>query len=256
MVMNVGAVLIGLVTGFTSAFFGIGGSSIDTPVIRTFLNLPPLQALATPLPLTILTASIAIFSYHKVSLIHYRVAGLTLLTAFPAMIIGSFATAIIPGKFLMLFTAVVLVLVGIDFIVKDLVEKSFAMLDYPEERPAWKILIVGGVIGILSGVLANGGGIFFVPAFIALFGLKIKEAIATSLLVVLIIALPGAAVQASLGHVNLVVMLSLALGVIPMAYLGAKLDIKTKSKVVMLLYGITMVVFGIYFFANQLMVKF
>ncbi len=254
--MNIGAVLIGLVTGFTSAFFGIGGSSIDTPVIRTFLGLSPLQSLGTPLPLTILTASIAVFSYRKVSLIHYRVVGLTLVTAFPAIIIGSLLTSVLPEKFLMLLTGAVLVLAGIDFLVKDLSEKKFAMLDFPEERPAWKILIAGGIIGLVSGVLANGGGIFFVPIFVMFFGLKIKDAIATSLLIVLIIALPGAAVHMALGHVNLAVMGWLALGVTPMAYLGAKLDIKTKSKVIMLLYGVVMVAFGIYFFLNQLTARF
>jgi Sulfite exporter TauE/SafE. len=49
--VNFEAIIIGCITGFLSAFFGIGGSSVDTPVLRTFLNLPPLLALGTPLPL-------------------------------------------------------------------------------------------------------------------------------------------------------------------------------------------------------------
>ncbi|TSA12811.1 MAG: hypothetical protein D4R73_01880 [Deltaproteobacteria bacterium] len=48
--MNFEAIIIGCITGFLSAFFGIGGSSVDTPVLRTFLDLPPLVALGTPLP--------------------------------------------------------------------------------------------------------------------------------------------------------------------------------------------------------------
>ncbi len=249
--MSLIAVLIGLVTGFVSAFFGIGGSSIDTPVIRTFLGLPPLQALGTPLPLTTVTALIAILFYRKVSLIHYRIFWLCLAAALPGMIGGSLLTAFLPGKFLMLLTAVVLALVGLDFIVKDLTEKTFAVQKHRVRTPSWKILSVAGAIGILSGVLANGGGIFFVPAFVIFFGLRIKEAIATSLLIVLIISSPGAAIQLALGHVDLGVLASLAIGVIPMAYLGAKLDIRTRSKTVMLLYGLVMIGFSTYFFFSQ-----
>ncbi|MHB8793068.1 MAG: sulfite exporter TauE/SafE family protein [Thermoleophilia bacterium] len=99
---------------------------------------------------------------------------------------------------------------------------------------------------------AGGGGIFFVPAFVVLFRLRIKEAIATSLPLVLILALPGSAVHLALGHVDLATTASMAIGVIPMAYLGAKLDIHTRSIMVMLLYGVVMLVFAIYFFVCQL----
>ena len=45
---------------------------------------------------------------------------------------------------------------------------------------------------------------------------------------------------------------SMAVGVVPMAYLGARLDIRTKSKIVSLLCGIVMVVFSVYFFISQM----
>lgn len=250
--MNFVAIIIGAVTGFVSAFFGIGGSSIDTPVIRTFLGLPPLQSLATPLPLTVLTASIAMFAYRKGRLADYRITGLSLITAVPGVVFGSLLTAYIPGQFLMLLTAVVLALVGIDFIVKDFTEKTLVISKPRKRVPAWQILLVAGFISILSGVLANGGGIFFVPAFVVLFRLRIKEAIATSLPLVLILALPGSAVQLALGHVDLATMATMAIGVVPMAFIGAKLDIHTRSKLVMLLYGVVMLVFAVYFFISQL----
>jgi len=49
--MDFKVIIIGCVTGFISAFFGIGGSSIDTPLLRTFLDLPPYIAFGTPMPL-------------------------------------------------------------------------------------------------------------------------------------------------------------------------------------------------------------
>jgi len=250
--MNLEAIFIGCITGFLSAFFGIGGSSIDTPVLRTFLNLPPLVALGTPLPLTILTAAIASFAYKRERLVNFRVAVYSIIAGVPGMILGSYLTAYLSGKFLMLLTAVVLCLVGIDFIIKTFKEKTHTMKKPFSQPPVYYIVSVAVAIGILSGVLANGGGIFFVPAYVILFRIKIKEAIATSLLTVIAMALPGSIIHYNLGHIDLRISASMALGVIPTAYLGAKLDIKTKSKTIMILFGVVMVVFSTYFFINQI----
>ncbi|MCL4473694.1 MAG: TSUP family transporter [Actinobacteria bacterium] len=94
--MSLLAILIGCVTGFVSTIFGIGGSSIDTPLIRTFLGFPPLEALATPLPLTLLTATMALFAFRKHHLVDLRLASLTLATGVPGMILGSLLTQCSP----------------------------------------------------------------------------------------------------------------------------------------------------------------
>ena len=250
--MNFEAVIIGCITGFLSAFFGIGGSSVDTPVLRVFLNLPPLISLGTPLPLTVLTATIASFAYKREHLINFRVAVYSLIAGVPGMVLGSYISAYLSGKFLMFLTAIVLCLVGIDFVIKTFKEKTHIMKKLFYQPPVYYIVSVAIAIGILSGVLANGGGIFFVPAYVILFRIKIKEAIATSLLTVIAMALPGSIIHYHLGHIDLRISASMALGVIPMAYLGAKLDIKTKSKTIMILFGVVMVVFSTYFFINQI----
>lgn len=252
--MSLLAALIGCLTGFVSAFFGIGGSSIDTPLLRLFLGMPPLEALATPLPLTVLTASIAFLTYRKEGLVIWRLAGWSLAGAAPGMVIGSLLTRWIPGRELMLLTAVVLFLVGVDFIVKDLTEKTFARRGAPRERPAsLMIAALTFPIGILSGMLANGGGIFLIPLFVIVFGLGFKHAAATSLAVVAVLALPGSAVHIALGHVDFAVMGALAIGIIPMAWLGARADIRTRSRTVMLLYGLVTAGFAVYFFFSQIM---
>ena len=253
--MSLMAILIGCLTGFVSAFFGIGGSSIDTPLIRTFLGLPPLEALGTPLPLTLLTATIALFAYRKLHLVDFRLVVFSISAAVPGMVIGALLTQYVSGKFLMLLTASVLFLVGVDFIIKDITVGSFAGHRAKPRPPAWQILAVSVAIGFFSGLLANGGGIFFVPAFVVFFGLRIKEAIATSLVVVAVVALPGSIIHFALGHVNIPVMASMGIGVIPLAYLGARLDIRSRSRTIMLLYGVVMTAFAVYFFVSQMLVS-
>ena len=148
--MNFEAIIIGCITGFLSAYFGVGGSSVDTPVLRTFLNLPPLVALGTPLPLTVLTATIASFAYKREHLVNFRIALYSIIGGVLGMVLGSYLTVYLSGKFLMLLTAVVLCLVGVDFIIKELTERTFAIERTFSPPPAYVILSVAAVIGILS----------------------------------------------------------------------------------------------------------
>ena len=245
-------VILGCLTGFLSAFFGIGGSSIDTPLLRTFLNLPPYIALGTPLPLTLLTATIASFAYKREHLVNFRIALYSLIGGVPGMVAGSFLTVYLSGKFLMLFTAVILFLMGVDFFYNNVIEKLFHTKNIASFPSAFSVISIATVIGLLSGILANGGGIFFVPAYVVFFRMKIKEAIATSLLTVAVMSIPGSMIHYHLGHIDLRTSVLMGIGVAPMAYIGARLDIKTKSKTIKLLFGILLLAFSVYFFISQL----
>lgn len=52
------------------------------------------------------------------------------------------------------------------------------------KAPVPGLLLVAVCIGVLSGLLANGGGLLLVPAFVLLFGASMREAAATSLICV------------------------------------------------------------------------
>lgn len=252
--MYLSAVILGCLTGFISAFFGIGGSSIDTPLLRTFFNLPPYIALGTPLPLTLLTATIASLAYKREHLINFRIALYSLAGGVPGIVAGSYLTAFLSGKFLMIFTAVILFFMGIDFLYNNVIERIFHKDKKYSSPSGYFIISIASVIGLLSGILANGGGIFFVPTYVVLFRMKIKEAIATSLLTVAVMSIPGSMIHYHLGHIHLTTTAFMGIGVAPMAYIGAKMDIKTKSKTIKLLFGILLITFSLYFFISELRV--
>ena len=245
------AIILGCLTGFISAFFGIGGSSIDTPLLKLFFDLPPYIALGTPLPLTLLSATIASFTYRREHLVNFRIALYSLLGGVPGIVAGSYLTTYLSGKFLMLFTGVILFLMGIDFFYNNVIEQIFRKRNISSPPPTYSIVSVAAVIGLLSGILANGGGIFFVPAYVVLFQMKMKEAIATSLVTVAVMSVPGMLIHYHLGHIDLEMSAAIGIGVAPMAYIGAKMDIKTQSKTIKLLFGTLLITFSIYFLITQ-----
>ena len=253
--MYIEAIIIGCVTGFISAFFGIGGSSIDTPLLRIFLHLPPYLALASPLPAALLTTLVALLTYWKKQLVDFRVFRWSILGGLPGMILGASLSRFFSGQILMLITAGVLFLVGVNFILKKLTASGKEIKKGYRVVPAAYITGAVFVLSALSGILANGGGLFLIPAYVLLFRMEMKKAIATSLLTVGVMILPAYLIHYRLGHIDPSVSSAMALGVIPMAYLGAKLDLKTKSSTIQLLFGLMLVVFSVYFFASQLKIS-
>lgn len=253
--MSIEPIIIGSIAGFISAFFGIGGSSIDTPLLRTFMDISPYVALGSPLPTVLLTIVIALLTYWKKHLVNYRIFGWSVVGGMPGMILGSFLSQGFSGRFLMLFNALLLFLIGINFI-----HKSLIRTDWNKNRsktrsiPSFKIISIAFICSALSGILANGGGLLLVPAYVLLFKMKMKEAIATSLLTISAMLIPAFLIHYNLGHIDLSISAAMSIGIIPMAYIGARMDLKTKSSTLQLLFGVLLIIFSIYFFISQLLI--
>jgi hypothetical protein len=253
--MTITAIIIGCFTGFLSAFFGIGGSSIDTPLLRIFLHLPPYIALGTPLPASIATIIVALLVYRKKHLVDMRVFAYSVLGGLPGIIVGSYASRFFSGKALMIFTAVAIFVIGCDFALNGIVEKN-KKNSFKKQSTASSIYIIAIAFCccLVSGVLANGGGIFLVAVFVKLLHMEMKNAVATSLLTIAVLIIPACIIHYQLEHIDLNISLAMSVGVIPMAYLGAKMDLRTKSSTIKMLFGILLVVFSVYFFATQLQI--
>jgi uncharacterized membrane protein YfcA len=82
--------------------------------------------------------------------------------------------------------------------------------------------------------------------------MPIKKAFGTSLAVITIIAIPGTVIHTLLGHISWSIFLYLTIGVIPGAYLGASVSIRTNERVLYALFGALIAVFGVIFIVNEI----
>ena len=106
--------------------------------------------------------------------------------------------------------------------------------------------------GFFSGLLGIGGGIVMVPAFLYVLRVPIKQAFGTSLAVITVVAIPGTIVHGLLGHISWPLFLYLIIGVIPGAYLGARLAIKARESFLYIGFGVMVAVFGVIFIVNEI----
>jgi hypothetical protein len=245
----IGYIIVGVLIGLLSGLFGIGGSSICTPVLKMFFSLPALIALASPLPVTIPTAVAGTYNYSCKGLIRKDVVLWTTIGGLPGVVMGALGTRIVSGQWLMILTGLFLSISGIQLIRKG--RESSAGHISPKQFTLFALLI-GFAVGVFSGLLANGGGFLLVPAFMLLLGLSPCEATSSSLVCVAFFAIPGTLVHWRLGHIDWQLVLGLSIGVLPASFLSSKLGLAIDERRIGIGFGYFITAFGMDFILAQL----
>jgi len=109
------------------------------------------------------------------------------------------------------------------------------------------LLVTGLLAGVLAGVFGVGGGVIIVPALVYFLGFSQHKATGTSLAVLL----PPIGLAAVLeynrhGHVDLGAAVVVASGALVGAWAGAFLANKLPGPVLRLLFGVFVVIMGLY----------
>ena len=108
-----------------------------------------------------------------------------------------------------------------------------------------KLILIGLVAGVASGLLGVGGGIVMVPLLVWACSFEQRRAHATSLAAIVPIAAAGAAVYAADISVDLRVGALLALGSIVGAPLGARLLARSAESTLKIAFGVMQIAIGI-----------
>lgn len=241
-------VLVGFILGFLSGLFGVGGSSIATPLLR-LLDIPRYIALATPLPVTLPIAVVGGLTYWRRGFVQPFLVFWTVIGGLPTILLGAYLTSLIPGRLLMALTGLFVTVVGIRLLQRPL---------FPESKggKAWcsppALIGIGAVVGFLSGLLANGGGFLLVPAYLILCQLDTPFAAANSLVAVALLGIPGTWMHWRLGHIDFPLALLLATGSIPATYLGARVGLALEEKKAKRIFGLFLLSFGLFFLLRTL----
>lgn len=110
---------------------------------------------------------------------------------------------------------------------------------------------IGLVAGLASGYVGVGGGFIMVPMMISLAHLSMRYTSGTSLIAVMILAVPGVVTQAMLGNVNWVAGIAVACGSIPGAMVGAKLVSRVPERTLRFLFAGFLIAAAILLVVNQ-----
>jgi uncharacterized membrane protein YfcA len=113
----------------------------------------------------------------------------------------------------------------------------------PDHR-GLRLVAVAATVGLLAGLLANAGGFLLVPLYLAALKLPVKTALACSLAVASVLALPGTIVHAALGQIDWRVAVVFGVASIPLSGLGAATAIRISSARLERIYGAGLLLLG------------
>lgn len=193
------ASLVGLLLGL----LGGGGSILTLPLLTYVADLEPRSAIASSLLVVATTSALSALGHARAGRVRWRTAlhvgGAGMLGSF----LGGRLAAFLPGKLLMLLFAVLMVATAVAMLRPRRPAPAAPAQEVaaPRELTSAHALALGGGVGVLTGLLGAGGGFLIVPALVLLGGLRMPEAVGTSLAVIAMSSFAGLA--ARLDHVEL-----------------------------------------------------
>ncbi len=181
-------VVVGLIGGFQSGLFGVGGGTVMVPLFMWLLGMDQRRAAATSLVAIIPTAIIGALTY--------GIGGHLAIVAGLVLAAGGIAGALIGSRLLRRLPMGVLrwmfvALLGVGA-VQTLVDIPSRDSEISLTLTSGAILLMVGVLmGIASGLFGIGGGVIMVPVLMAGFGASDLLAKGTSLLAMIPAATTG-----------------------------------------------------------------
>jgi uncharacterized membrane protein YfcA len=239
----IGIIVIGAAVGFLGGLFGKGGSAIATPLLAA-IGVPPIVAVASPLPATIPSTLVAYQRYRVAGVSDPEVVRWSIAVGMPATLVGALATRWINGELLVTVTELVVAAIGVNVLLRPNPDEVVRDVD----RRRLRLVAVAVAVGLLGGLLANAGGFLLVPLYLVVLRLPIKTALAGSLAVASVLAVPGTIVHAALGHIDWTVTVVFAAASIPLSSLGARTALRMNAAGLERVYGGGLLILGLTLF--------
>jgi uncharacterized membrane protein YfcA len=230
-------VAAGLAAGVLAGLLGIGGGTVLVPILVT-LGYAPIQAVATSSLAIIITSASGSYRNWRMGYLDFQrillLGGPALVTAQGGVLIAD----ALPARLLLIAFAGLLALniylVGIR---KRMAQREdAAQARATPMNPLVARLLTGGIAGLLAGIFGIGGGVIMVPMQMLLLGEPIKQAIQTSLGVIMMTAIAATGGHALQGNVVWLAGIGLGLGGLVSAQLSTRLLPKLPDAIVSFLF--------------------
>lgn len=161
---------------------GHGGAS-GYLAVMAFVAVAPNVTRPTALLLNVFVASIAFLQFYRGKYFDWKVFLPFAATSIPFAFVGGMIN--LPTNVYKIILGVVLVLAALRL------AWNFTFKNEPKEPKIWLALIIGAIIGLLSGLVGVGGGIFLTPILLLMNWTETKKAAGISALFILVNSIAG-----------------------------------------------------------------
>lgn len=190
--------LASVLIGISLGLIGGGGSILTVPILVYLFKINPEHATSYSLFIVGITALLGAYKHYLLGNLKIKSA---LFFAFPSVIslllIRKMVLPNIPSLLFKIDTfevtkdILIMVVFAVLMIVASISMIRKRNLEPENKTNYWQLALIGLFVGLITGFLGAGGGFLIIPALIFFAGLKMKQAVGTSLLIIFINSLIG-----------------------------------------------------------------
>lgn len=246
------ASICGAAVGLVLGLLGGGGSVLAIPLLTYGLGLEAKPAVATSL-LVVGAAALAGSGFHaRRGRVRLRVAlAFGVLGALGGLGGAQLARLLSGRAQLVLFSAIML-LAGARMLRGGKgPEEEPDVAAGAAAKPGWVIAAAALATGVLTGVVGVGGGFLIVPALVLLVGLPMRDAIGTSLLVIVLNAAGGSLGYLSYVELDLSIVVPFAVAAALTSLVGGALSQRLSPRWLRAIFGAGIVLMGLGMLARE-----
>ncbi|SKB82606.1 sulfite exporter TauE/SafE family protein [Daejeonella lutea] len=257
--MEIAGYFASLFIGISLGMIGGGGSVLTVPILVYFFHIEPVLATAYSLFIVGSTSAVGAVQKWMKHEINFKVAftfGLpSLLTVY---LIRKFLIPSIPevifqyGDIVIYRGIVTLILFAILMIAAAIGILKPQEIRRPVLPQTQGLILLGILVGVVSGLLGAGGGFIIIPALIFYASLDIKIAVGSSLLIIALNSLVGFAGDLFHHPINWVTLLSITSLSISGTFLGNWLSGRLPGSRIKKIFGWFLLLTGVFILAKEI----
>lgn len=256
------AILIGISLGMV----GSGGSILTVPVLVYLMSINPSLATTSSLFIVGTTSLVGGLRAYSKKFVDFRaVTEFGIPSIFSIFITRHYVFPAIPEKifsigqfviykdmFLMVVFAILMLIASLSMIRKkeEVSDENELENSYPNK--SMLIMLLGLVVGVITGLLGAGGGFLIIPSLVLLLKLPMKKAVGTSLLIIAINSLFGFLFSLKQFEFNWPMLLIFTGLAIIGIFVGSKFAEKISSRQLKKGFGWFILAMGLYIITNEL----
>lgn len=191
--------LAGCGAGLGTGFAGMSAAAVISPMLITFLQVPPYQAVGIALASDVLASAVSAYTYGKNKNLDIKNGLVMMASVLCFTMVGSYLASLLPSQTMGGFSTAMTLLLGIKFIVRPVMTTKEAMQGVSAKKRFVQSLACGCVIGLICGVVGAGGGMMMLLILTTVLGYELKTAVGTSVFIMTFTALTGAVSHFALG---------------------------------------------------------
>lgn len=233
---------VGIVAGFLSGLFGVGGGILIVPALVLLLHFTQRQAHGTSLAAVLPISISSTISYAFEDKVDWTFGAFLAIGAVAGAVLGTYVLNKLPHDALAIAFSVLLAASAIRLLLDH---TEGAGRDDLTVFTAIIVILIGAATGVLAGLLGVGGGVFVVPVMVVFFNIPAAIAKGTSLAMIVPTSIMGTWRNRKKGNADLRVAVWLGLAGVVSAFLAGKISVGMSEKTSNILFAILLLTVGV-----------